>query len=41
MICHNCYFLDNGSKFQSSVGNGCYDVLRISVDLFTLTLLLF
>ena len=32
-ICHYWYFLDKGFKFQLDVSNGCYNVLRISMNL--------
>ena len=33
IICHYWYFLYNGFTFQLSVCNGCYDVLKILIDL--------
>ena len=32
-ICHYCYFLDKGFKFQPDVCNGCHDVLMMSMNL--------
>ena len=33
IIYHYSYFLDNEFKFQSSVCNGCHDVLMMSIDI--------
>ena len=30
---HYYYFLDEGFKFQSTVCNGCHDVLMMSIDI--------
>ena len=33
IICHCCYFLDKGFKFQTCACNGCHDVLMVSTKL--------
>ena len=32
-ICHYCYFLDKGFKFQLNVCNECHDLLMMSMNL--------
>ena len=34
-ICHYCYFLNNGLKFQPNVSNRCYDydLVKMSMNL--------
>ena len=39
MIYHNQNFLDKGFKFQSSVCNGYHDVLIMSIDINSITIL--
>ena len=39
IICHHRSFLDKGFKFQSSVCNGCHDVLMMYVDINSLAIL--
>ena len=31
-ICHYCYFLDKGFKFQPNVCNRCHDLLMMSIN---------
>ena len=38
-ICHYCYFLDKGFKFQPNVYNRCHDLLMMSVSLSDIAIL--
>ena len=38
-ICHYWYFLHKGFKFQSAVGNGCHNILMMSMDLSDIIIL--
>lgn len=33
LIIHYWHFLNNGFKFQPTVGHGCLDVLMMSIDI--------
>ena len=39
IACHYCYISDKGFKFQSSACNGCHDVLMMSIDINSITIL--
>ena len=38
-ICHYCYFLNSGFRFQPNVCNGCHDLLMISINLSNIAIL--
>ena len=38
-ICHYWYFSDQGFKFKPDVGNGCHDVLMMSMNLSNIGIL--
>ena len=39
IICHYWQFLDKGFKFQSSVSNGCHDVLIMTIGINSIVIL--
>ena len=38
-ICHYCYFLNKGFKFQPNVCNRCHDLLMMSMNLSDIAIL--
>ena len=38
-VCHYCYFLDKGFKFQTHVCNGCHDLLMMPTNLNDIVIL--
>ena len=38
-VCHYCFFLDKGFKFQTYVCSGCHDLLIISTNLDDIAIL--
>ena len=38
-ICHYCYFLFKGFKFQPNVWNGCHNLLMMSINLSVIAIL--
>ena len=38
-ICHQCYFLNKGFKFQSNVCNRCHNLLMMSLNLSDIVIL--
>ena len=38
-VCHNCYFLNNSSKFQPNVCNRGHDLLMMSINLSDIAIL--
>ena len=39
VICHYCYFLSKGFKFQPNVCNKCHDLLMMSMNLSDIAIL--
>ena len=39
LCCHYCFFVDEVFRFQPRVCDGCHDILRMSIDIQSITIL--